>query len=57
MAKDIEDTKDEEIKKELRENRYPSIEVAEARIKQALLRYRVMVERVTPTSEKEKVCL
>ena len=57
MAKDIEDTKDEDIKRELSENRYPPVEVAEARIKHALLRYRVMVERVTPTSEKEKVCL
>ena len=57
MAKDIEDKKDKDIKKELRESHYPPIEVAEARIKQALLRHRVTVERVTPTSEKEKVCL
>lgn len=57
MAEDIEETKDKDIKKELRENRYPPIEVAEARIKQALLRHRAMVARVTPTSEKGKVRL
>jgi len=57
MTEDIEDTKNKDIERESREKHYPPIEVAEARIKQALLRYRVTVERVTPTSEKEKVCL
>lgn len=57
MAEDIEETKDKDIKEELRENRYPPIEVAEARIKLALLRHRAMVARVTPTSEKRKVRL
>ena len=54
MAKGIKDTN---IQKELSNKRYPPLEVAEARIKQALLRYRVTVERVTPTSEKEEVRL
>ena len=53
----IEDTKEKDVKEESEEKRYPSIEVAEARIKQALLRYKVTVDRVTPTSEKEKVRL
>jgi len=52
-----EDTKGKDVKKELRERRYPSLEVAEARIKQALLKYKVTVGKVTPTSEKEKVRL
>jgi len=52
-----EDTKEKDVKEESEEKRYPSIEVAEARIKQALLRYKVTVDRVTPTSEKEKVRL
>jgi len=52
-----EDTKERDVKKEVREKRYPSLEVAEARIKQALLKYKVTVDRVTPTSEKEKVRL
>ena len=52
-----EDTKEKDVKEESKEKRYPSIEVAEARIKQALLKYKVTVDRVTPTSEKEKVRL
>lgn len=56
-TEDIKDTKDKDVEEELRERRYPSIEVAEARIKQAILRYRVTVERTTPTTEKKKVRL
>ena len=52
-----EDAKDKDVKGELKGKHYPSVEVAEARIKQALLRHRAMVERVTPASEKEKVRL
>ena len=57
MTEDIEDTEDGDVKRELSEKRYPPVEMAEARIKHALLRYRVMVGRVTPASDKEKVCL
>lgn len=57
MARDTEDSKTEDIQDKPSDRRYPPIEVAEARIKQALLRYRVTVERVAPTSEKEKVRL
>ncbi len=56
-TKDIKDTKDEAAKEELRERHYPSVEIAEARIKQALLRYKVAVERTTPMDEEEKVRL
>ena len=57
MAEDTKDTKTEDIQDKSNDIRYPPIEVAEARIKQALLRYKVTVERVTPTSDKEKVRL
>lgn len=57
MTEDIEDRKNKDRERELGEKRYPPIEVAEARIKQALLKHKAMVARVTPTSEKEKVCL
>ena len=54
---DAEDTEDRDVKGDSVEKRYPSLEVAEARIKQALLRYRVTVERSTPTTETQKVRL
>jgi len=47
----------EDIRDEPRERRYPSVAVAEARIKQALLRYKAMVDRVAPSREKGKVRL
>ena len=47
----------EDKKVELKDKRYPSPEIAEARIKQALLRYRIAVERNAPATEKEKVRL
>jgi hypothetical protein len=40
-----------------KDRHYPTVEVAEARIKQALLRYKITIERTTPTTEKEKVRL
>lgn len=52
-----EDTEEKDVEEEAVEKRYPSIQVAEARIKQALLKYKVTVDRVVPTSEKEKVRL
>ena len=52
-----EDTKDKAVGGESEERRYPPLDVAEARIKQALLKYKVTVDRVTPISEKEKVRL
>lgn len=52
-----EDTEVRDEKDESKERRYPSVDIAEARIKQALLKYRVMVDRITPSGEKEKVRL
>ena len=46
-----------DVQKELSSSYYPPIDVAEARIKQALLRHKVRVERITPTQEKGKVRL
>lgn len=57
MTEEIKDTKNTDIEREPGGKHYPPIEVAEARIKQALLKHRAMLARVTPTSEKEKVCL
>ena len=57
MVPITEDTKEKDVQEESEEKRYPSIEVAEARIKQALLKYKVTVDRVVPTSEKKKVRL
>ena len=56
-TEDSEDTKTEDTGGELGNKYYPPVEVAEARIKQALLRHKVKVGRVTPASEKEKVRL
>lgn len=56
-AEDGKETKDKDTQKESREGRYPSPEVAEARIKQALLRYRVVVDRVAAMQEEKKVRL
>jgi len=57
MTEDIEDTKNKDIERESGQKYYPPIEVAEARIKQALLKHKAMVARVAPTNEKEKVRL
>ena len=48
--------KDKTVNKELGEKRYPSVEVAELRIKQALLKYKVIIEKTKPIKE-EKVRL
>ena len=54
----IEDDSDSNAQEHFDEERnYPPIEVAEARIKQSLLRYKVAVEKTMPTAEKEKVRL
>lgn len=52
-----EDNKDNNDRKHFdKERGYPTVEIAEARIKQSLLRYKITVEKAMST-EKEKVRL
>jgi len=50
-------TNNKDAQKELVDSHYPPLDVAKARIKQALLKYQVRVGRTTPTQEKGKVRL
>ena len=57
MVQISENTEVRNEKNESDERRYPSVEIAKARVKQSLLKYKVMVDRFTVSSEKEKVRL
>lgn len=51
-------SKTQNTKKTLSSQRYPSLDMAEAKIKQSLLLYKVLIERNPSTAqEKEKVRL
>jgi len=57
VIEDIEDRGTGDEKAELREKHYPSVEIAEASVKQALLRHKIKIDRLMPRTEKEKVRL
>ena len=51
----IDNPKDSSIIKEPSDRRFPSVEVANARIKLALLKYKITLERVAPSKGKEVI--
>ncbi len=51
------DAEKEDLKEDLHEKHYPPVEVAEARIEQALLKYAVSVDKATPPKKESKVRL
>ena len=59
MPEDEDRSEDRDTEKEAGDKQYPSLDVAEAKIKQALLKYQVRIQRVTPREEdtEEKVRL
>lgn len=54
MAENNEHNKDMNVREKQSERRYPSLEVAEARLKLALLRHKAMVERTRLSIGEEK---